>query len=141
MGKPEFGQSALHRAKVEIIQPVHTDQRRQIIEFYDQMAPRFGNLRLIRINSSSEGFVLGQHYHLDTELFFLGRGAIDQLILSDPATHEQRRFSNLGPDTLIELPARVAHTFLFREPSDLWAANENPHDPTNFVPYQVNIPR
>ncbi len=139
MTRPENRQSALHLARVEVIQPVHTDARRQIVEFYDQIAPKFGNLRLIRINGSAEGFVLGQHYHLDTELFFLGRGAIDQLILSDPETKEQKRFENLGPDTLIELPARVAHTFLFREPSDLWAANENPHDPTNFVPFQVDL--
>jgi len=136
---PENRPSGLHLAKVEVIQPVHTDQRRQIVEFYDQVAPRFGNLRLIRINGSAEGFVLGQHYHLDTELFFLGRGAINKLILTDPETQEQRRFENLGPDTLIQLPPRVAHTFHFTKESDLWAANENPHDPANFVPYHVDI--
>ncbi|MBI3984928.1 MAG: hypothetical protein HY344_03230 [Candidatus Levybacteria bacterium] len=131
--------SPLQGVVIERVNPTHTDNRRTIVEFQNDGEMPFRNMKVIRINTPEgpEGFRLGQHYHEDRELFFLDKGDIDTLVLEDPNTKERQVHRNLGVNTRILLPANVAHLFIFTGPATLLAFSENPFNPANLVPYQI----
>lgn len=132
--------SPLSRVVVEHVDPIHIDERRAIVEFQNDREIPFTNLRVIRINQPGDenGFRLGNHYHDDIELFFLEDGEIDTLVLEDPQTGERQIHRNLGPNTRIFLPPKVAHLLIFRGAATLLAFNENPFNPQNFVPHTID---
>lgn len=135
-------QSQLRGVSLEYVKTTHLDNRRKIVEFYNQDVLTFANARVIKINPPKAGgkTVLGGHFHRDSELLFVLYGKIDTLKLQDVDTNDGFVFTNIGKGVKVFLPSRIAHELIFSSRATLIALREDIYTPDTLIPHQIILP-
>jgi oxalate decarboxylase/phosphoglucose isomerase-like protein (cupin superfamily) len=101
------------RWSIHRLLPVHSDERRDIVEWCDPgLVPPMKRISTFRCRSGAR---IGGHYHeRQIEIYFIveGRGHI---LLVDTESREHLS-APVGPDTRIIIPPLVAHELRFASP-------------------------
>ncbi len=120
---------------VRAIPPAASDKRRDIYDLLDGEFPDARHVNVIAFKSSDKPNVGGNHFHYDTERFLVFTGRMRLLVLEDIRTKERRVWRDLGPGTLITIPAEVAHANVNDPGTVLIGALREGFDPHDINPH------